>query len=204
MIDTFRAIATTLGARARVVLARLRGVGTLGDPQNAEAVDDAEVLFPLGFLSRPRFSTATDETHDAIGIRDGDEVLVLAIRKKSAGLLTSAPVLEEGETRLHAAGQVQCVVRLRQDGSIEVVPLAGQNVILRTSSGGEVRFDGGAYADRSVGRVDDPCAKTAALGTWMGQVETMINGLAPGSVTPLSTTFTNVAVIANGAPNVKG
>lgn len=203
MIDTLRILATSLGARARVVLGRLRGVGTLGDPTSAEPADDAEVLHPLGFVSRPKFSGASDETHDAICYRDGDEVLVLFVRKKSAGLLNVTPSLEEGETRLYAAGAVAAMFRLRPDGSAELLAGTGAPITLRTTGGGEVRFDGGAFGNLNVGRVSDPVAKNASLGVWMGQVETAINVLAPGAVTPLSTTFTNVGTIASGAPNVK-
>jgi hypothetical protein len=37
----------------------------------------------------------------------------------------------------------------------------------------------------------------------MGQVETAVNILAPGAVTPLSGTFSQIGVIADGATHVK-
>lgn len=44
-------------------------------------------------------------------------------------------------------------------------------------------------ADKGVARLDDTVKKITAMATWMTQVETAINILAPGAVTPLSTTF---------------
>lgn len=186
MIDTFRILATSLGARVRVVLGRLRGVGTLGAPNDAEAIDDAEVLFPLGYVSRPKFATSADETHDAIGFRDGDEVLVIAIRKKSAGLLTASPSMLEGETRVHAAGEVLCMLRLLPDGNIEVRAKSGQDVKL---------FADGQTADKPVAKEGSgTTGHTHAAGTLVA---------GPYAVTGATASASDTIAVGQGAQRVK-
>ena len=43
----------------------------------------------------------------------------------------------------------------------------------------------------------------SSMGVWMGQVETAINALAPGSVAPLSTTFSPAGIAQVSATAVK-
>ncbi len=65
---------------------------------------------------------------------------------------------------------------------------------------------GGSDAIKALALNGDVVAYAASLILWMGQVETAINILAPGSITPLSTTFTaggNGTVTAS-ATKVKG
>lgn len=68
---------------------------------------------------------------------------------------------------------------------------------------GEIVLNGGT---KKVARVDDTAKASATLATWMGQVEGFINGASPGTVSPLSGTFsgTSVAVINSGAAKVLG
>ncbi len=49
---------------------------------------------------------------------------------------------------------------------------------------------GGSDAIKALALDGDVVAYASTLATWMGQVETAINILAPGSITPLSPTFT--------------
>jgi hypothetical protein len=53
---------------------------------------------------------------------------------------------------------------------------------------------GGSDATLAVSLNGDKCPADTPMATWMGQVETAINVLAPGSITPLSTTFASVAI----------
>ncbi len=73
---------TSLGARARVLTAQLRGAGPDGGPEDeAEVIADAEVLQPLGLFSRPHLTAHTE----ALAVESGDEVLVLWAGDKSGG-----------------------------------------------------------------------------------------------------------------------
>jgi phage gp45-like len=70
--------------------------------------------------------------------------------------------------------------------------------------GDDVVVNGGT---KKVARVDDTAKAGTLMATWMTQVETALNILAGGSVTPLSPTFVTtpgVAVISSGANNFKG
>jgi hypothetical protein len=51
---------------------------------------------------------------------------------------------------------------------------------------------GGSDASLMVALDTDQVPKNSLMGTWMTQVEGFINGLVPGTVTPLSTTFTSI------------
>lgn len=72
--------------------------------------------------------------------------------------------------------------------------------------GSDVRL-GDSTADKLVARDMDQVHKTNAppdlLAAWMAQVETAINTLAPGSISPLSTTFTQVGTVQATATKVK-
>lgn len=49
----------------------------------------------------------------------------------------------------------------------------------------------------------DQVQKNTLMGTWMTQVETVINSVAPGSVVPLSTTFTSIGNVQATATKLK-
>jgi hypothetical protein len=63
---------------------------------------------------------------------------------------------------------------------------------------GPIKF-GDNTAAKPVGLNLDSCPAVTAMATWMAQVETAINALAPGSVTPLSPTFNTTAIAALAA-----
>lgn len=92
MLERFKVRATSLGARVRVLLAGLQGVS------DDEQADDAEVVFPHGFASRP----AVTATLHALALRVGDELLALALRDK--GGAPFSPPLQAGETRVYNLG----------------------------------------------------------------------------------------------------
>lgn len=182
-LETLRVLATRQGQQSRVVTADLAGAGQTGDDDGAENFSDEEVLHPLGFASRP---VCTEHT-EAIALRVGDQQYVMFVVDKGAALFTD---LEEGETRISGAKETTAVIRIRSDGSIEITPAAGTDIVL---NGGTLK----------VARQTDGVNKSTPLGVWMGQVEIALNVLAPGAVTPLSTTFTGIGEIAGGASHVK-
>jgi hypothetical protein len=58
---------------------------------------------------------------------------------------------------------------------------------------GQMKF-GDNTATKPVGLNLDNCPAATSMATWMAQVETAINILAPGSITPLSPTFNTTAI----------
>ena len=62
---------------------------------------------------------------------------------------------------------------------------------------------GSSGANRAVALNSDSCPVATPMGIWMGQVETAINILAPGSVTPLSPTFNTSAIARVTATSTK-
>ncbi len=137
MVEFFHVLGTTLGQRVRTLVAQVRGLGrdgsdalsvpgaNAGAATVAEPGDDVEVVQPLGLTARP----ARTRTLEAVVVRDGDEVVVLALVDKGLPTLSG---LEEGETRLHgaAAGNVAACVRIKVNGDIEITPAEGRNVVL--------------------------------------------------------------------------
>lgn len=70
---------------------------------------------------------------------------------------------------------------------------------------GSMVFLGSSGASKFVGLHQDNCPAATLMATWMTQVETAINILAGGSVTPLSGTFSSAAIaqITASAAKVK-
>jgi hypothetical protein len=73
---------------------------------------------------------------------------------------------------------------------------------IEIDSSGNINLDSGS---NGAARVGDPCQIGNPLALWMSQVETAINLIAGGSVTPLSTTFltTPGVTIKTGSTKVK-
>lgn len=69
-------------------------------------------------------------------------------------------------------------------------------------------YFGGSDATKKVGLEGDNCPAGSLMATWMAQVETAINVLAPGSITPLSTVpgfaDTVIATLTASAGAMKG
>ena len=105
-------------------------------------------------------------------------------------LVGVAPGAEYGPTDLkHGESCQYCKaggarVLLDENGAVRVDGAAAQKVLLQ----------GGG---KGLARLDDTAKAATATATWMGQVETYINALVPGTVSPLSSTFasTSIAVI---------
>lgn len=181
---------TRLGERARTLLAQIRGFGSEGADDSAEAQDDIEVVQPFGLLARPVIAAGLE----LLGVEIGDSTLGLALLNKALSALD----VEEGETRLYGAKESSCRVRMRADGSIDVEAKSGAAIRITTAGGANIVLNGGTL---DVARKTDPVSPTTAMVTWMSQVATAINTLAPGSVTPAAPlTF---ATITSGNSTVK-
>lgn len=119
MLDFVKTTAVRLGTRVRVVLAQLRAAGDEGDDDAAEAFDDAEVIHPLGFLSRPAVDGAgrLARTLQAAVVRDGDEAHVLAFIDKALGVLSD---LQAGMARIFAPGNLNARVDWLPNGDVVI------------------------------------------------------------------------------------
>lgn len=177
----------------RVVTAQLRGMGEDGDDADAEPFDEAEVMNPVGFITRPALTPTTE----ALGLRRGDEMVALVIIDKGQ----SAVNVETGETRVQGCGasNQSAVIRVRASGAIEITS-TGSGAITVTSAGAvninsatgtninvtagtNVVLNGGST---HVARVGDRVDATALMASWISAVS-----LATGVAAPAS--FANVA-----------
>lgn len=170
MIEFFKVLSTSVASRARTLLAQLRGFGSEGDDNNAEPIDDAEVVYPVGFASRPYVSANTE----AVGVRIGDEVVVLAIIDKGSGRDQLATI-EAGEARLYSPKEPACVIRCKADGSIEITSKAGTNIVL---NGGNLEV--ARRTDPTSGHTHGPGAYVAGIyavtGTSASATDTIASG----------------------------
>lgn len=181
---------TRLGNRARTLLAQVRGYGSEGADDAAEAQDDIEVVQPLGLFARAVIADGLE----LLAAEIGDSTLGLAVINKALSALD----VEEGETRLYGAKESSCRVRMRADGSIDVEAKSGAAIRITTAGGANIVLNGGTL---DVARKTDAVSPSAAMVTWMSQVATAINVLAPGSVAPPAPT--SFATITGGASTVK-
>lgn len=185
-------------AELRVQTAQTVGFGDETDGGDAEQSDEAEVLQPAGFASRP----AITDTLEGFAVMRGDEPVVLVLLDKGA----PAQDVEAGETRLYGVNgstNGAAVIRIRATGAIEVTAKSGTNVSISVSGGGNVVLAGGSL---EVARRTDPVTAAAGLLTTLGQIATLLNTAgpvvgAPGTVTPF--TGPTVGTITSGATNVK-
>lgn len=176
---------TNLGTSTRVITAKLRGAGAEGADDDAEEIDDAEVLNPIGFDSRPQ---PTDKTQ-AIIERDGDDAVVICIRDKGRTKLTD---LEVGETRLSGCKEETARIRIRANGDIEITAKSGSSVIV----------NGGT---KEVARKDDAvnCGTLTATSPSGPVTFTYTNSDGVPSA-PSTTAVMNGGKITAGAANFKG
>lgn len=178
MLQFWKVVSTALGRMQRVVTAQILGAGAEGDTENSEGFPAAEVVHPLGFVSRPNLSVATE----AVVIPVGDEFVVIATVQKGAGLLSASPSVDEGEARVYCPGHPERMVRVRGDGVIEI--------------------RGSAFADKAVARVDDSVSVGTLTGSNGGGPVAFVYTDANG--TPqTSTTITISGKITSGAADVK-
>ncbi len=145
-MDFAKVTRTSNGQNVRTVLAQIKIYGDAGDDQNAETVDDAEVLHTVGFVARPPITP----TLEALIERDGDDFVVLCFADKTDTLHD----VEEGASEVYSPKEPSCRIRMRASGDIEITAKSGQNIIL----------NGGT---KSIGRVDDQVQVTIPAGTFL-------------------------------------
>lgn len=204
-MDFVRVTGLEVDDELRVQTAQTVGFGDEVDGGDAEQSDEAEVLQPAGFASRP----AITDTLEGFAVMRGDEPVVLVLIDKGA----PAQELEAGETRMHGvngATNGASVLRIRADGNIDFTAKPGQNINLSVSGGGDINLNvsgGGdvvlAGGSLKVARVTDAVDPSAGMATWMSQVAAAVNILAPGSVTPASPLTLATIASGGGATNVK-
>jgi len=127
-MEFFRLIKTRLGEAKRVILAQLKGIGTDSDLEDSEPVDDAEIVFPLGLVSRPY---PTSET-EALVIRDGDEIVCLGVLDKGRSVID----LEIGETRLYGANTETSFLSILSDGEVNLEATDNQPLSAHSGTSG--------------------------------------------------------------------
>lgn len=195
MIRFAKLVRTEASTTRRVVTGQLRGFGSSGQDESAENLDGAsaaaagaEIVQPLGLVARPVLSEHTEAL--IVELRDGDEVIALAVLDKSR----AAVVVEEGGVRLVGAGgsNGSAGVYIRAAGAVEIDSEAGQ----------DVKLNAGTLA---VARETDPVSAGATpvtgMAAWITLVSAFINGIAPGTIPP--GVPSDFGTITSGAPNVK-
>lgn len=168
----------TPSTERRVVTAQLRGMGEDGDDNGAEPFEDAEVLNPVGFITRP----ALTDTTEALGLRRGDEMVAVVIVDKGQNAVS----VETGETRVQGCGasNQSAVIRVRANGAIEITATgavtitsaAGTN--LNLTAGTNVVMNSGT---RHVARESDTVNATVAMASWISAVSLVTGVAAPAS-----------------------
>jgi hypothetical protein len=139
MLDFFRVTATSLGTSVRVILATLRGMGSEGDDDNAEPVDNAQWMQPLGLMSRPKIPSSGNKI-TALVFRDGDEVHIFHVWDKSQATLQASDV-DEGDTVLYSHGQPTCTLKLDKNGGITASVKSGQAFTVNGTNSATVVID---------------------------------------------------------------
>lgn len=180
MLETFKVIATSLGTRFRTVLADLRGVGNDGADDDAEPYDDAEAVFPLGFVSRPYLPSGHKVR--AVVLRMLDQVIPLAFEDKGLPKLTGSD-LAEGEVLIFGPKESTARIRIKADGSITIDAKSASDVVV---NGGTAKVS--RVGDRTTGH-----AHTATF--------SLMAGMTP--VTGTITIASNTDTMAEGADHFK-
>lgn len=197
MIRFAKLVRTAASTARRVLTAQLRGLGASGADATAENIDGAdagaggaEIVQPLGLVARPVLTEHTEAL--VVELRDGDEVIAIAVVDKSRAALT----VEEGGVRLVGAGPNNTTaagVYIRAAGALELTSEAGQDIRLNTSTGAAVGRVGDA--------VDAGATPTTGMAAWISLVSAAINAIAPGTIPP--GVPSDFGTIAAGAPRVK-
>ena len=181
----------TPSTERRVVTAQLRGMGEDGDDNGAEPFEDAEVLNPVGFITRP----ALTDTTEALGLRRGDEMVVAAIVDKGQNAVN----IETGETRVQGCGtsNQSAEIRIRASGAItvastgsgEITITSAGAITITSATGTNLNLTAGTNVvmnsgTRHVARESDRVDATVAMAAWITSVTAALNGiLGPGTIT---------------------
>jgi hypothetical protein len=139
MIEFGKVLGVTVSGNSRATTLQIAATGQEGDDDGAERIDAVEVLQPAGLMAAPSLSS----TAEAAFIRIGDQVVALALLDKGA----NSQSVEAGEVRLYGPGSsnAAAVIRIRADGSIEIVS-AGATVV-KLQDGSQPFVRGTVYAD---------------------------------------------------------
>jgi len=140
---------------ANMILAQMLGHGNEDDDQSAERVDDAPFLGQLGVAVFPTVRS----TLRGLGWRHGNEVWILKLWDKARKITG----MEQGETRVYAAGHEDTRMRLKADGA----------AVLEAD-----RIKLGADGTKGVARVDDSTTNGALSFLAAG------NALSVGYISP--------------------
>jgi hypothetical protein len=180
MIEFGKVLGVTVSGNSRATTLQIAATGQEGDDDGAERIDAVEVLQPAGLMAAPSLSA----TAEAAFIRIGDEVIALALIDKGA----SSQSVEAGEVRLYGPGSsnASATIRIRADGSIEIVSAGATLVKLQDGSQPFVR--GTTYAD--------------ALGVFLDALKIVMLGIgtfatAVGVGTPLFPAVATAAGVLN-------
>lgn len=174
--------AARIADRVHTLLAQIRAAGSEGNDDEAEGWDDCEVVQPLGLFVLPSISADLE----GLFFRDGDESIVVHLLNKGLARLTD---MVAGETRLYGAANPAARTRHMPDGEtrVESDTGAGKSVVINEGTQGVVR-------------VGDGVARSTAMGAWMAQIETYLNGIAPDTVTPF---IGDIGSTSSGSTTVK-
>ena len=194
LLDFVKLSRLTVSTARRVLTAQITGAGAAGDDANAETLSAVEVVQPLGLLAYPTLGATTE----ALIARIGDTAVALGLIDKGG----AAQAVEAGEVRLYGPGSqnATAVVRIRADGSIEITAKTGVNISLAVDGAGDVVLDGGSL---KVARATDPVTIDSVLASWVAQVTTAVNALAPGAVTAVPGSTAGTITASAGAAHVK-
>lgn len=194
LLDFVKLSRLTVSTARRVLTAQITGAGDAGDDAAAETLSSVEVVQPLGLLAYPTLGATTE----ALIARIGDTAVALGLIDKGG----AAQAVEAGEVRLYGPGSqnATATVRIRADGSIEITAKSGVNISLAVDGAGDVVLDGGSL---KVARATDPVTIDSVLATWVGQVTTAVNALAPGAVTAVPGSTVGTITASAGAAHVK-
>lgn len=178
----------TPSTERRVVTAQLRGMGEDGDDNGAEPFEDAEVLNPVGFITRP----ALTDTTEALGLRRGDEMVVAAIVDKGQNAVN----IETGETRMQGCGTLNqsAEIRIRASGAItvtstdsgEITITSAGAITITSATGTNLNLAAGTNVvmnsgTRHVARESDAVNATVAMASWISAVSLVTGVAAPAS-----------------------
>ena len=186
MIEFGKVLGVTVSGNSRATTLQIAATGQEGDDDGAERIDAVEVLQPAGLMAAPSLSS----TAEAAFIRIGDEVIALALIDKGA----SSQSVEAGEVRLYGPGSsnASATIRIRADGSIEIVSAGATLVKLQDGSQPFVR--GTTYADALGVFLDALKVVMLGIGTFATAV-----GTALPPVAAAATVLVNLIVTFNAA-----
>ena len=183
MIEFGKVLGVTVSGNSRATTLQIAATGQEGDDDGAERIDAVEVLQPAGLMAAPSLSA----TAEAAFIRIGDQVVALALLDKGAATQS----VEAGEVRLYGPGSsnAAAVIRIRADGSIEIVS-AGATVV-KLQDGSQPFVRGTVYADALGVFLDALKIVLLGIGTFAGAVGGALPPVAAAAATlgGLITTF---------------